>query len=69
MVFSIFKLTFHVPNSRNKAKLQAYQWEYAQQKQAPGHRKIKNTEQKLLEEQHVHKCWFMSIEGVLAIDR
>ena len=51
------------PNSRNKAKLQAYQREYAQQKRAPGRRKISKTERQLLEEQYVKTQALMEMEG------
>ena len=51
------------PNSRNKAKLQAYQREYARQKRAPGRRKISKTERQLLEEQYVKTQALMEMEG------
>ena len=40
---------------RNKEKLRAYQWEYAWQKRAPGHRKVSRAERALLEEKHVQR--------------
>src|SRR6266702_426822 len=40
---------------RNKEKLWAYQQEYAQQKQAPRHRKVSRAECALLEEKHVQR--------------
>ena len=43
--------------------LQAYQREYAQWKQAPGHRKVSKVERQLLEEQYVRKQSLMEMEG------
>jgi hypothetical protein len=40
---------------RNQSKLQAYQQEYAQQKQAPGYQKVSKEKWQLLEGQHVKK--------------
>jgi hypothetical protein len=51
-------------NTRNKV-LKAYQWAYAQQKQAPGCQKIGKEEQKLMEEQHVNKHQLTSMESLL----
>ena len=49
---------------RNKAKLQAYQQEYARQKRAPGRRKVSKEERELLEENHLRKRQILEIEGV-----
>jgi hypothetical protein len=49
---------------RNKAKLQAYQREYARQKRAPGRRKVSKEKRALLEENHLQKCQLLEIEGL-----
>jgi hypothetical protein len=49
---------------RNKAKLQAYQREYARQKWAPGRRKVSKEERALLEENHLQKRQLLEIEGL-----
>ena len=56
----------HAPIPRNKVKLKAYQWEYTQQKLAPGHGKVSKKEQALLEEQWVQKHQLMEMEGLPA---
>ncbi len=50
-------------NFRNREKLQAYQREYAQQKRAPGRRKVSKAEQQLLKENYVEMQSFVKIEG------
>ena len=50
-------------NFRNQAKLQAYQQEYAWQKQAPGRWKVSKAEWQLLEERYVKKQVLMATEG------
>src|ERR1700679_1278561 len=40
---------------RNKAKLQAYQREYAREKRAPGRRRVSKKERELLQFVHWHK--------------
>jgi hypothetical protein len=50
--------------SRNKVKLQAYQWEYAQIKQALGRRKIGKEGHALLEKGQVKKHQVMAMEDL-----
>jgi len=49
---------------RNKVKQQAYQQEYAQQKQAPGHQKVSKAEHVLLEEWHMQRHHIMAMEDL-----
>ena len=64
MPFGALSLMSHVSNTRNQVKLQAYQRDYAQQKQAHGHRKVGKAERKLLEERHAHKRQLMAMENL-----
>jgi hypothetical protein len=47
LAFSMLSQMTHIPNPRNKVKLQAYKREYARQKQAPGRRKVSKAERTL----------------------
>ena len=54
----------HTQLIRNKVNLQAYQWEYTQQKQAPGHRKVSKAKCVLSEEHHGQNDQLMEMEDL-----
>jgi hypothetical protein len=66
LAFSMLSQMTHIPNPRNKVKLQAYKQEYARQKRAPSRRKVSKAERTLLEEQHVQKHRLIEMEGLPA---
>jgi hypothetical protein len=55
---------FLFPTLRNKARLQAYQREYARERRAPGRQKVSRMQRQLLEADHSRKCRLLRREGL-----